>query len=177
VDRIAGQDIERKRWVHLIALLLFFAILAENAWQLPRRQRHARLHFLRFAENVAFGCVTGNTDEPMLAPAGTHDETASNLAASFRILAVILAFLVARGGARHDQNSGTCAVQSACLKLSEHMKLSRIVVLAVPTSSPLGERVTERSGGRVRGISAVGNFPVGEAMAIPRYGQALAAAL
>ncbi|MCB1454348.1 MAG: hypothetical protein KDJ43_11940 [Rhizobiaceae bacterium] len=62
MNRFAGQDIERKYWASWIALLLSFAILAENAWRLPRRQRLARLHYIRLAEHLAFGFVTGNTD-------------------------------------------------------------------------------------------------------------------
>ncbi|KQZ14070.1 hypothetical protein ASD44_08250 [Mesorhizobium sp. Root554] len=104
-------DEEREQLMRIVVLLLGLSALAERACRAPARVRVSVLCFLRPAEQAAWSLLA----EEVALPGGEGNDPASVmlLAARFRALALMLAFLACDLGGRDRAGLAPMAAEAA----------------------------------------------------------------
>lgn len=104
MDWTADEEGMRAQLMRIVVLLLALSALAERACRAPLRVRVSVLCFLRPAEQAAWSLLA----EEVALPGGEGDDAASVLllAARFRALALMVAFLACDLGRRSRDRAG-----------------------------------------------------------------------
>ena len=113
MDWMADEEGMREQLMRIVVLLLSLSALAERSSRAPARVRVSVLCFLLPAEQVAWGMLA----EEVALPGGEGDDPAAamRLAARFRALALMLAFLACDLGGRDRAGLAPMAAEAAAL--------------------------------------------------------------